>query len=201
MHYCVHDVEKPIMRCSGKLVVEKWKNSYALSFIFCTNSISMWVKYKYWQVRYLNFTFDHFWSNMYLCLNSSNHISEKTLLLSLFYFCFNNVCPFSFFFFFLYFWLLISVGALEIAGRVNTTAYSSSSSFPGGQKCIQALKERKYLPNWKPHQEDCFPAYQEKQPCDFSLRSVFRSNLTRCGFESQLCCLPVGWRRADYPDS
>ena len=107
----------------------------------------------------------------------------------------------SFFFFFHYFWLLISIGALEIAGRVNTTAYSSSSSFPGGQKCIQALKERKYLPNWKPHQEDCFPAYQEKQPCDFSLRSVFRSNLTRCGFESQLCCLPVGWRRADYPDS
>ena len=70
-----------------------------------------------------------------------------------------------------------------------------------GQKCIQVLKERKYLPNWKSHQEDCFPAYQEKQPCDFSLRSVFRSNLTRCGFESQLCCLPVGWRRADYPDS
>lgn len=108
MHYCVHDVEKPIMKCSGKLVVEKWKNSYSFSFIFCTNSISMWVKYKYWQVRYLNFTFDHFWSNMYLCLNSSNHISEKTLLLSLFYFSFNNVCPFSFFLSFFFFLLLLA---------------------------------------------------------------------------------------------
>ena len=153
------------------------KNSYSLSFIFCTNSISIWVKYKSWQVQYLNFTFDHFWSNMYICLNSSKHISEKTLLLSILFLlqqCLSLLFIsfflfFFFFFFFYYFWLLISVGALEIARRVNNTAYSSSNSYPGGQKYIQVLKKRKDLPNWKSHQENCFHAYQEKHPCGFSL--------------------------------
>ena len=112
---------------------------------------------------------------MYIRLNSSKHISEKTLLLSILFLL--QQCPFSFFlsfflfffFFFYYFWLLISVGALEIARRVNNTAYSSSNSYPGGQKYIQVLKKRKDLPNWKSHQENCFHAYQEKHPCGFSL--------------------------------
>ena len=177
MDSCVHDIEKPIMSCSRKLIVEKWEKKLLFTFFHILYKFYLYMskiqvlastvfEFYFWSlleqhVHTFKFFKAHFWKD-FITVDSISPSTMSVTSLSFF-------LSFFFFFFFYYFWLLISVGALEIARRVNNTAYSSSNSYPGGQKYIQVLKKRKDLPNWKSHQENCFHAYQEKHPCGFSL--------------------------------
>ena len=72
----------------------------------------------------------HFWKDFItklILFLLQQCLSLLSLSLSLFFFC--------------SFWLLISAGALEIAGRVNTTVYSSSNSFPGVKSAFRYWKK------------------------------------------------------------
>lgn len=172
---------------AGCWEIKKRKINF-IHFPLCFVQILLYVSKSFWQVQYLNFICDCFWTKA-ISLNSPKKnfkrvyfFTKLSLLLT------KNVCPLRFLllslpfplhpspspFFFNYFQPSISIGITETAGRVSRLEWDSCSLFlkllPWVSNMCSVVMEKKVASSLGGLVTDM----QKEYSCHFSLRSELK---------------------------